>query len=198
MYWTCLVEAALFMAISPTRLLQCTTPTVLIGGYQLASIGAIFGLRDRFYFYEFWQLTQLFWLVIVMLSLIMTEYLNSVLIVDLYLSITNPFVPRESRLKYYYIVPVLTFITYSVLIYLYGLGVITNKYSFTGHQGNAIYQFTYWQPIVVELVTFVCGFMVIYLLCQERTSPQLKQLVLKRHMLYFVFYILYMIDQNLK
>ena len=51
---------------------------------------------------------------------------------------------------------------------------------------------------MVELVTFVCGFMVIYLLCQERTSPQLKQLVLKRHMLYFVFYILYMIDQNLK
>ena len=45
----------------------------------------------------------------------MIEYLNSVLIVDLYLSITNPFVPRESRLKFYYVVPVLTILAYIIL-----------------------------------------------------------------------------------
>ena len=50
----------------------------------------------------------------------MTEYLNSVLIVDLYLSITNPFVPRESRLKFYYVVPVLTILAFTVINVLSG------------------------------------------------------------------------------
>ena len=48
-----------------------------------------------------------------------------------------------------------------------------------------------------ELVTFVCGCIVINLLCQKRTSPELKKLVLKRHMLYFAFYLLFMISNNI-
>ena len=75
----------------------------------------MFRLTDKFYFYEFWQLSNYACEVILWLSLMMTEYLNSVLIVDLYLSITNPFVPRESRLKFYYIIPVLTILAYIVL-----------------------------------------------------------------------------------
>ena len=75
----------------------------------------MFRLTDQFYFFEFWQLSIKASNVIIYLSLMMTEYLNSVLIVDLYLSITNPFVPRESRLKFYYVVPVLTILAYIVL-----------------------------------------------------------------------------------
>ena len=116
----------------------------------------------------------------------MTEYLNSVLIFDLYLSITNPFVPRENRLKFYYVVPVLTILTYIVLS-------VSN-----GVHGNATRQFVFWYPAVFELVTFVCGCVVIYLLCQKRTSNELKKLVLKRHMLYFAFYLLFMISQNIE
>ena len=124
-------------------------------------------------------------MVIYLLSLTMTEYLNSVLIVDLYLSITNPFVPRESRFKFYYIVPVLTVVAYIVL----------NLSS--GVFGNADRLFVHWYPAVLELVTFVCGCRVVYLLCQKRTSPMLKKLVLKRHMLYFAFYLLFMITENI-
>ena len=115
----------------------------------------------------------------------MTEYLNSVLIFDLYLSITNPFVRRESRLKYYYIVPVLTLVTYIVLS-------VTS-----GDFGNPDVQFLIWYPVVFELLTFVCGCIIIYLLCQKRTSNELKKLVLKRHMAYFAFYLLFMIATNI-
>ena len=88
----------------------------------------------------------------------MTEYLNSVLIFDLYLSITNPFVPRESRIKFYYIVPVLTILTFIVLTVINGVF------------GNPTFYFVHWYPVVFELVTFVYGCVVIYLLCQKRTS----------------------------
>ena len=75
----------------------------------------MFRLTDQFYFFEFFILSINASDVIDWLSLMMTEYLNSVLIVDLYLSITNPFVPRESRLKFYYIIPVLTILALIVL-----------------------------------------------------------------------------------
>ena len=124
----------------------------------------MFRLTDQFYFFEFAQLSANAWHVIIFLSLMMTEYLNSVLIVDLYLSITNPFVPRESRLKFYYVVPVLTILAFIALGVLSESGVI----------GNDALKFVAWYPVVFELVTFVCGLAVICLLCQERTSPELK------------------------
>ena len=88
-----------------------------------------------------------------MLSLILTEYLNSVLIVDLYLSITNPFVPRESRLKYYFIMPALILLTYIGICVSYGLPPVVIISHYKGGDGT----FLNWLPIVFEVVTAVCG-----------------------------------------
>ena len=87
----------------------------------------------------------------------MTEYLNSVLIIDLYLSITNPFVPRESRLKFYYIVPVITLIGYIVLYFT----EVVDLFGVTDHNTPIIIAY----PLVFEIPTFICGCMVVYLLC---------------------------------
>ena len=57
------------------------------------------------------------------LYLILTEYLNSVLIIDLFLSITNPFVVRESRRKYYYGVMGVSVLVLVVLTFAYGFNV---------------------------------------------------------------------------
>ena len=61
-----------------------------------------------------------------LLSVVISLYLNSVIFIDIYLTMTNPFKPRENRVKIYYI---------GVILLCIGLTIMYNLLGKTGPYG---------------------------------------------------------------
>ena len=51
--------------------------------------------------------------------------------------------------------------------------------------------------LIMSVITFVAVILVIKRLCHKGTSSELKKVVIKRHIIYFVFFVLFLFHTNL-
>ena len=115
--------------------------------------------------------------------------LNSMLFIDLYLTLRNPFKPRESRVKWYFI-----FTTLMGLITiipktsdsLYITSYINKSLPFPLFFNKGLMFLPLSIPLI--LVTLIFVIKIIIQLCRKGSSNNLKKKILKRHFIYmFIF-----------
>jgi len=102
----------------------------------------------------------------------------------------NPFKARENRVKTYYIGAISLCI---VLIVVY------NKLGYTGPWGFQKNSDELVQIIVcvaLSLTVIMSAVLISYRLCFKGTSKEFKLIILKRHMTYFLFYLVYFLRLN--
>ena len=122
-----------------------------------------------------------------------TSYLditcNSLIFLDLDLTIRNPFYPRIKRVKYF------------VMIVLFVLGFVSytfvKGYSSFGSVNFNLFEWTKEKEVIRELRYFVCALLLLTIipfirvmlrLCNKGTSKDLRQKVLKRHLTHFILF----------
>ena len=111
----------------------------------------------------------------------MSLLLQTLVFVDLYLTLTNPFVPRNFRNKYYVPICVIFFLIVGFL------NIQTLNFE---DAGSSVYQ-RIGQIIIVALVILVVisSLFVAIRLLKKGTSPNIRRKILLRHYLYFVFFM---------
>lgn len=110
---------------------------------------------------------------------------NTTIFIDLYLVIKNPFVARESRMKWYWL-----FISLFT-IFLWVLSEILNKSiedQITGEEFDIVGVLFIASFVLVTIPAIT---VVIKRLLIKSTSRDLKIKILKRHILYFIFYLIF-------
>lgn len=115
---------------------------------------------------------------------------NLVLFLDLYLTIKNPFEPKNARLKIQ--IATMVVLTIGFACFYFPLDLKLNDQR-------------EWELDIAILIIFILIFvvnlvvtcMIMRLLRVEGTSKELKTKVIKRHMSYFVFYTLLAVDSFL-
>ena len=115
----------------------------------------------------------------------MSLYLNSVLFIDLYLSIKNPFISRSSRIKFY---------QFGCIVICLGQIYITIKNPLTLYINDAMDRAVNYFSYVMSVMTILPFFLVMIRLLKKGTSEKLKRLVIKRHAIYFLAYFVYLFD----
>ena len=108
--------------------------------------------------------------------------MNTLIFIDLYRTLSNPFKPRGKRCKYY-ICSVFLMIVVTFLV-IYGYWEQNNQFEFS--LLNKIFLGFQTSMLLAALVSF--GF-VIKRLSMKGTSPELKKIILYRNAFYFIFYL---------
>jgi len=111
--------------------------------------------------------------------------LNITIIFDLYTSVKKPFVDQGNRLKYYFMVQI--FLIVAFLIY-FRFRMYKTRDSITLSSISDIGLITLFllQFILMNVFTVLLA---IYL-CRKGTSKELKGLILKRHLIYYLIFTL--------
>jgi len=115
---------------------------------------------------------------------------NSIIFIDLYLTLKNPFYPREKRVSRYNLFLLVVFI-FSAINIIYSIvtaGTNLNLYDKT-RQSTSIVLFVLFTS-VLYLFTVVPTLLVIFKLCRKGTSKKLRAKVIRRHLIFFSIYIL--------
>lgn len=115
---------------------------------------------------------------------------NSIIFIDLYLTLKNPFYPREKRVFSYKIFLLVVFL-FSGTNILYSIiyeGTNLNLYD-KDRQSGAIFYFILYTSILTSF-TIVPTILVIFKLCRKGTSKDLRAMVIRRHIIFFSIYIL--------
>ena len=156
-----------------------------------------FSSKDSYYYYRYQLIT---WKVATIISTYMHLAANSIIFIDLYLTLKNPFYPREKRVSKYNIFLLVVFI-FSAINILYSIGnkgTNLNLYD-KSRQTIAISIFGLY-TLVLFLFTVVPTLLVIFKLCRKGTSKKLRAKVIRRHLIFFSIYILSILavfeDQN--
>ena len=92
---------------------------------------------------------------------------NCLINIDLYLTLKNPFYPREKRVLKYYIILIATLV-YSVVSEVYPRNETFFK----------------WYIVFLFSIIFIPGILVIAKLCRKGTSKELRHLVIRRHLIF--------------
>ena len=100
----------------------------------------------------------------------------SVVFIDLYLTLKNPFYPRGKRVIWYKI--------YLILCFLVGLTMIIKN-------PDSYVKITLTIYISLYVMTLIPAFLVVVRLCKKGTSKQLRKLVVRRHLIFFAIYTFY-------
>ena len=104
------------------------------------------------------------------LAIIMSLVINSILLIDLYLSLTNPFYPTSKRIKWYYTLMLIVFIAFSISFLFFD--PMSPTFEDTGsYNFNMVYAGV---CSLFGLITLVFTFLVVIRLKQKGTSPELK------------------------
>jgi hypothetical protein len=144
------------------------------------------------------QLTRQKVMSLVSFELVMLS--NYLIVVDLFWTIKNPFVSREKRSRYYFLILLLfgltfgVFTTFSVFrsasrrVPSYNIDdIVDQNYSFLNWYRAYL--------VIVSLATLITGFLITLRLLSHATSRELRLLVLKRHAVYILLYFLMIMDQ---
>ena len=105
--------------------------------------------------------------------------LNTSIFVDLYLTLKNPFYPRENRIKYYHL---FTF-CYSTLIYLDIIFDITSSLL----EKILLFSIIFLIMLIIPIIATVSA---LRRLCLRGTSQKLKNMVFRRYFVYLCIYLL--------
>ena len=125
-----------------------------------------------------------------MISTYMHLAANSIIFMDLYLTLKNPFYPREKRVAKYNIFLMVVFL-FSAINIIYSIvaeGTNLNLYD-SSRQSTAIIIFIFYTSVLF-LFTVVPTLLVTFKLCRKGTSKKLRVKVIRRHMIFFSIYIL--------
>ena len=114
---------------------------------------------------------NLMWDNFYLFSEIISLYLNSVLFVDVYLTIRNPFYPRENRVKVYWAGAVFITVAMTALFLKF-----TNISQFSFNP--TILSIMFYTTPAFSGITVLSGILVIVRLCYKGTSKELKKLVI--------------------
>ena len=116
--------------------------------------------------------------------------LNSIIIIDLYYTMRNPFVKRQSRVKYYVMfiaVCVIGLLAYYVVHYYNYMGsnmMISIEPSIADSP-----RYEYYSRLIVLTYACLCFFRVLFRLCAPGTSQTLRWRVTWRFILYFLVFL---------
>ena len=120
--------------------------------------------------------------------------LNSIVFIDLYLTIRNPFYRRTKRYPLYLsILFMVMSVTTATLVYgtiKYGATVTIYEEKL---EDDVLWMYRCFE-ILVFCLSMIPAALVIYRLSQKGTSKDLKNKVCKRHLVYFFFYLVIFID----
>lgn len=121
----------------------------------------------------------------------MNLFCNSLIFFDVYFTIRNPFSERSKRFKWY-----LSLMVLSTVLYIF-------FYYYTDHDDKLKAGFKYGSKIYYQIldsllsaITIVAIVLVIHRLNFKGTSQELKQKVLKRHLVYFAMYFFFILSVN--
>ena len=102
---------------------------------------------------------------------------------DLYLTLYNPFYPRESRVWKYYVTLIFSsFFVLGYIVYQIISGLEITKYFETGYVAWILFA----PPFLVSIIS---SFLVLLRLCKRGTSKKLRIIVFRRHLIYMMLYI---------
>lgn len=115
---------------------------------------------------------------------------NSTVLIDLYLTLKNPFYPRGKRAKWYYLFCISVILSFSITYLIYD----PMDPTFTSW-GTKPYDTAYGTVCaVLGLTSLLATILVLKRLAMKGTSRKLKMTVLKRHILYAFFYLLSLVQ----
>lgn len=112
----------------------------------------------------------------------MNLFFNSIVFIDLYLTLKHPFYPRESRAKYYWASGFVI-----IFLFMISYNIFDPKGPGFNYKQRWIYEYI---GLFLTLSTILVTFLIVSRLRIEGTSRDLKSKVLKRHLAYFGLYIL--------
>ena len=126
----------------------------------------------------------------------LNNLINSLLFMDLFLTIRNPFYQRSKRIPLYCI---FIFIVEAILT---GLIIMTINdvdivYGRIPEQMEAMEKLTLTTNFYLMIFPIVSTMLVVYRLMTNGTSKDLKQKICKRHLMYFVFFFIGVVAQQL-
>lgn len=123
----------------------------------------------------------------------LNNLLNSLLFIDLYLTIRNPFYQRSKRIPLYciFILVVETIIT--VLI-IHTLGNVETVYGRIPEQMKQLSYLTLKTNLCLMIFPIISTMLVVYRLMTKGTSKDLKLKICKRHLMYFIFFFICSVD----
>jgi hypothetical protein len=115
---------------------------------------------------------------------------NSIILIDLYLTLQRPFKQREDRAKWYYLFAFFILLPFSITF----LGFDQRNPTFFDWGRKSWDNFYGLFCAVMGIVAFTATLLVLKRLTLEGTSKQLKSKVFKRHLLYAYLYLLSLIQ----
>ena len=119
---------------------------------------------------------------------------NSILFIDLFLTLKNPFYPRQKRVIKYKIFLFIVFIfsVSNIWISIRNNNTSINLYD-NVRQDQAIKIFLIYTYVMIS-TTFIPTVLVIFRLCKRGTSRELRQKVIKRHISFFIVYLICLVQ----
>lgn len=108
--------------------------------------------------------------------------MNTMIFVDLYLTLIDPFQSRSTRMKYYYLVGLTTIVGTLLIIVYYSMR--------TADEALLPENFLFvYMNIIFVLASFMSFSLVLIRLCMKGTSKELRTRILKSHVSYFVIFM---------
>ena len=132
-----------------------------------------------------------------LISQLLSFYLNFLILIDLYLSITNPFKNRNKRIKWYFVGAFVMMVLGIVILGCLSRGfrslqdILSEFFFYQNSDENYGIVIFILTSIVFCTLTLVFGILLCCSLKRKGTSTELKNLVFKRHILYFIGYFVY-------
>ena len=109
---------------------------------------------------------------------------NAIIFVDLYLTLKNPFYPREKRTMYYYLLTACAMLTWIVIYFIIKPDENVQIIS------DIVFN-------ISTLIPIISTFSVLRRLCLRGTSRKLKNIMCRRYFSYLCIYLLLIIGTNM-
>ena len=103
---------------------------------------------------------------------------HSIVFMDLYFTLKNPFYPRGKRVIWYQI--------YLLICFLFGVLMAMSTLSEEAYVSIMFYVY-----LSLYFLTLVPTVLVSFKLCKKGTSKTLRKLVVRRHLIFFAIYTFY-------
>jgi len=124
------------------------------------------------------------------LSLVLTLLFNFIIFLDLYLTLTKPFYPREWRSKYFFAFAIISSLLYSLSFLLIAKPLQINRIEISDTM-DTVYSLSLG---TIGFFTFILVLQVVWILQRQGTSRVLKQKVCKRYIVYSFLYLFLLLE----
>lgn len=123
------------------------------------------------------------------LSMYLNLYFNSVIFIDLFMTLRNPFYAATTRIKMFFLFAVLQAVA---IIITFGAAKIEAKVN-PGYDVKDDEVWYMYGQNVWAVVTFFVSMCIMFRLLVKGTPDELRKVVVKQHMLYLVFYLIFIL-----